>query len=528
MFTLSIQGGSSGSFAAFGVESAILELSNQGMDKLQLGLINEAALDLFPPNAAVTLAHNGVIRFKGWIDNLPTNISGEKATAAVVVNGPWRWLDMTTYSDIATVIDSSSTNGVNSAAPIQVPWLNCGGVDPNTGLALKNTLRQTISAALSQVTTKHPGILGFSMSGGTLDLQIPWSEKQNVGCGSVIRDQLGWGPDHSLVWDYSGGGANLIVVPPSSAVRQVSETGANVSSMALNPRFDLLVNSVVITYLWTDDQGNRYIKRDTSSGIGDAASLNAATGLEMTFALQTNEPAPDSGLAGAYHAAVAKLAVESSFSFFDETFSWNSTPGQTWGFSGVASRWSRYNSVAQVITRNLFSSQITIKLGHPGHLGLQQLINLHRKNIPQAGGQGGGQKPKKTTSNSGGAPLQLVLLSGENYFRVVAGTVGGGSITDLGFHLGDAPIFKLPLMTGILEAKITVDQSSGAIIARALQFVQNPSADTATEYHVQIGSVANSIDGSWSLSQARNGPINVQICRNWFAASAPFYGVTWL
>lgn len=112
--------------------------------------------------------------------------------------------------------------------------------------------------------------------------------------------------------------------------------------------------------------------------------------------------------------------------------------------------------------------------------------------------------------------------------RVYPSTLAGGSSTDLGFAAGDDPPYLLTASAGILQGGITID-GDGAITSRWLEIVASLSADTSTNFYVEIGTVAaGETAGTWIVTNSRYGPIAATICRNWFAAEAPFYGVTWL
>ena len=114
--------------------------------------------------------------------------------------------------------------------------------------------------------------------------------------------------------------------------------------------------------------------------------------------------------------------------------------------------------------------------------------------------------------------------------RVVPSTLVGGSSTDLGFSEGDDPPYLLDPSEGVLIGGFTWDDSTGEITSRWLE-IQSPVPDSSTgTSYVEIGTVhwvADDSDagGYWTVSNSRYGPINATICRNWFAAEAPYYGV---
>lgn len=109
--------------------------------------------------------------------------------------------------------------------------------------------------------------------------------------------------------------------------------------------------------------------------------------------------------------------------------------------------------------------------------------------------------------------------------RVYASTLAGGSSADIGFADGDDPPYLFSPLVGVVQGGLTID-TDGKITSRWLEIVASLSDDTDDTFYVEIGTVAQDDDGNWTTSNSRYGPINATICRNWFAAEAPFYGAT--
>jgi hypothetical protein len=110
--------------------------------------------------------------------------------------------------------------------------------------------------------------------------------------------------------------------------------------------------------------------------------------------------------------------------------------------------------------------------------------------------------------------------------RIYPSTLVGGSSLDLGFSLGDDPPFLLDAEDGIVEGKITIDED-GNVVDRTIQIVANLSANTLTDFYVEIGTVVQLQGGGFSASNSRYGPIDANICRDWFT-NPPTYGVTFI
>lgn len=110
--------------------------------------------------------------------------------------------------------------------------------------------------------------------------------------------------------------------------------------------------------------------------------------------------------------------------------------------------------------------------------------------------------------------------------RVYPSTLAGGSSTDLGFALADDPPYLLTAEEGVLQGGITIDEE-GAVTSRWLEIVEQLSADTETNFYVEIGTVQALEGGGFDVTNSRYGPIDANICRDWFS-NPPTYGVTFI
>ena len=449
--TISIGTGAPQGLADLGVLGAILQISNQGQDSLRLTLGCSAAevnITNFPPFAKVVLSDGEGTVFTGWLDNPAIDVEGTSQRCELKVNGPWRWLDRANFSQY--FVD----RWTDPAAPIlteilhQIPFLNQGNEDPTF------PARLPIGAVILDAVDQCPDVAYNSGDLEALTLQLPWSEKQNVSCGSVVRNQLSWIPSHTLWWDYSQSPPKMRITPPPTGTVEnpsgvsfnVTQMGVDAGKIKLMPRFDLLVKRVVISYQSQTSYGERSIYQDDSgTPDSDASRLGTDAVMRLTFPLQPDEPYPPNGVAAAYLRATCRLYVDTEFTIYDESLRWDILPGQLWGFAGVASQWSSYTSAAQVITRDLFKRSVTIKLGAPGHLGLQNMIDLAKSNLPRAGGMGGSPAPAPTGNLtigvyvSTGDPDDLaelkanttIVISGPSGTQTLPCTSGSAAFTGL-------------------------------------------------------------------------------------------------
>lgn len=134
---------------------------------------------------------------------------------------------------------------------------------------------------------------------------------------------------------------------------------------------------------------------------------------------------------------------------------------------------------------------------------------------------------KDPVSSRSGQPFGLFIVEVEEgtQIRINSSTLAGGSSTDLGFSPGDDPPYLLPPAAGVVQGGISINGATGEITSRWIEIKPSLSPNTDTTFYVEIGTIGN--DGStWHVANSRYGPIDARICRNWFASSAPFYGVT--
>jgi hypothetical protein len=178
----------------------------------------------------------------------------------------------------------------------------------------------------------------------------------------------------------------------------------------------------------------------------------------------------------------------------------------------------RLNTILQEIKRNKPKGErgITVRQDGTGtYIGLAA-------SLPRGG----------ATSTTTARPFQLSVVDAsetetpEWKVRVLPSTLAGGSSTDLGFALADDPPYLLTASEGIVQGGITIN-TSGQVTARWIEIVEELDEGNSTTAYVEIGTVQALEGGGFSVSNSRYGPINANICRNWFS-SPPTYGVSWL
>lgn len=131
------------------------------------------------------------------------------------------------------------------------------------------------------------------------------------------------------------------------------------------------------------------------------------------------------------------------------------------------------------------------------------------------------------TSGASACTAFLLEKSDTNKFTVTESTIIGE--TPAGFTDG-LKEFTVSTADGVVYGKITIGADGIPETAEVLQGEDLPD-DSGTEYHREIGRFhveGTGEDAVLSITQTRCGPLEATVCRNWFAAEAPFYGVSWL
>lgn len=521
-YSLQIGTGPVTPFSSLPIASATLRRTTWADDALQIAtteLFDDA--DLIPAFSRVRLYEihtNGssVLRYTGWLDQAPRRATAAGEGKTYTISGPRRWLDRLSYDPPTSVY---------------------GGV--LLGYEDTEEKRSRIHEQVSDVRTyanANGADLASSPTSGAWALYVPWESFQNASCLQALQSLLRWLPAWCLVSDE---GTNLRWRDTlTSTIHAAADLLAEGRSLSLNPLYELLRSGVTIRYQQIAEGANLNTTTDSATG-GQGASLGADRIELVVVPLDPTETRPENGLAAEYLRWVGKLQIATQLTTSGPR--WEIEPGHRLEFSGLLSQWSSYDAVIQVLERDLFNETLTLTTGPRRHLGLDQLLDLRirrRKTAPGLGSPGdpgqspGGKSPDGDSNGSSTSPFALAVTSAPGSpsttrIRVYPSTLAGGSSTDLGFSEGDEPPFLLVPEEGILVGGITVDQQTGEVTSRSIEILSEMPADTDDTFYVEIGTIALDA-GTWSVSNSRYGPINVQICRNWYAAEEPYFGVTWL
>jgi hypothetical protein len=79
--------------------------------------------------------------------------------------------------------------------------------------------------------------------------------------------------------------------------------------------------------------------------------------------------------------------------------------------------------------------------------------------------------------------------------------------------------------SGFVWAEVNVNQTTGTVVSSAVAGGGSPPNNTDTAFYITLGYYEYDGDTP-TVTNYGCGSVNVTICRNWFAAASPFYGVT--
>lgn len=176
----------------------------------------------------------------------------------------------------------------------------------------------------------------------------------------------------------------------------------------------------------------------------------------------------------------------------------------------------------QPLDRQLGSDTLNKILKELESLRITRVIGGSFKKLP--GGTELAVSQRTSISQKIFQPFELEVVNNNGpQIRVYASTLAGGSATDIGFAEGDDPPYLLSAQAGVVQAGLTID-AEGNVTSRWIEIVGQLSEDTETEFYVEIGTVAEQ-DGTFTVSNSRYGPIDANICRDWFS-NPPTYSVT--
>ena len=80
--------------------------------------------------------------------------------------------------------------------------------------------------------------------------------------------------------------------------------------------------------------------------------------------------------------------------------------------------------------------------------------------------------------------------------------------------------------SGNVWAEVNVSQTTGDVVSVAVDGGSSTPANSDTAYYYTLGNYSFSGTGTPTVTNYGCGSVDVRVCRNWFAAVSPYYGVS--
>lgn len=320
------------------------------------------------------------------------------------------------------------------------------------------------------------------------------------------------------------------------------------------------VGQVRLKFAITAESDATAAERKVIESIPDDFVIRGTNATTKKYSVVTSYTAGDPAMFGVaqafYETLVKGCYYEGSATLHGAELSTTLWHGAVLNLTGGVSAWATMKAPIHAVSWDLETCETVLDFGPNPEFSFQDFMEFlkllnRRENteytIAERSGErigdedgisangdlaGGYDGPETITLGGRGAgsaqPFELVAsgTAGDNILKVRESTLAGA--VPAGFTAGIKE-FTIADAAGVVYAKLTINGTTGAVTARAIEKATSMPADTATVYHEQIGSYTVTGSGGSAVISATNtryGPIPATICRNWFAAEAPFYAVS--
>lgn len=137
--------------------------------------------------------------------------------------------------------------------------------------------------------------------------------------------------------------------------------------------------------------------------------------------------------------------------------------------------------------------------------------------------------PPPSTGGEGtciGLNLYTKVVGGSTQVWIGAGTVGGELLSEFDPNFDPAEGKSIASGgSGEVWAEVNVSQTTGEIVSIAVTGGGTTPPDSDTAYYYTLGYYLYT-NGVPNITNYGCGSLYVTVCRNWFAAASPYYGVT--
>lgn len=367
LLQLKINTGPLTNFETFGIIGAVLNEQLDGHTSLTLETVGDIGQPyLIPPFARTELWVDGVLRFIGWLDEAPRSTNSTAQRITYKLNGPMRWLDRYRFTQTVggLVVIGGNTNAAQTAV-------------------------QAWRLAAQQILISDGNKLGTHLTwlSGTFapSYQIPARPRSDITIAEAWKTLMSYAPGAHIRWSYDTvatiGKVQLNVdFSPANPTLFLNMKEYEIMDASVNPRYDLLVSSVVINYM----RDNVLNSTQTSTVTGDADTLGADRTVTYTFDTSSILNVPTAGLANAIKNYRGRLHVDGSATY--RGINWSHRVGTCWGFKGSKFiNLASYKTILHNLQRDLFKEETRLDFGVPDEMNIFEVYNrsdFDRGSIP--------------------------------------------------------------------------------------------------------------------------------------------------
>ena len=264
-------------------------------DKVTFDIPKKSLLEpsTFEQNSIITIFHNNIKWFEGIVTQIPLYCSHDQETDKYELSGAWWYLENLIYQQAwKQPVDPTDTS--TDLYDVYKSRVILG--QDISGKAI------TIGDQISDVI-RYANSCGARISAGNISLpvNIPLDECKDLSCAEVIRRLLRWIPDTVAIIDYSTDIPVINFQRRQQLENITIDLQQQISSLTIQPRYDLQVSSVILTFETTNTTNGKSWKEaivqkwPTNASGKELKSLILTINLEgtkSTYVIQDIETNP--------------------------------------------------------------------------------------------------------------------------------------------------------------------------------------------------------------------------------------------
>ena len=264
-------------------------------DKVTFDIPKKSLLEpsTFEQNSIITIFHNNIKWFEGIVTQIPLYCSHDQETDKYELSGAWWYLENLIYQQAwKQPVDPTDTS--TDLYDVYKSRVILG--QDISGKAI------TIGDQISDVI-RYANSCGARISAGNISLpvNIPLDECKDLSCAEVIRRLLRWIPDTVAIIDYYTDIPVINFQRRQQLENITIDLQQQISSLTIQPRYDLQVSSVILTFETTNTTNGKSWKEaivqkwPTNASGKELKSLILTINLEgtkSTYVIQDIETNP--------------------------------------------------------------------------------------------------------------------------------------------------------------------------------------------------------------------------------------------